>query len=210
MPSPGKRTTLEHDPRDWFADRVRALLPELYGRARRLCRTEANAEDLVAESIAGAWEALDRLEDPSAFRAWIFRILNNRFVSDRRRARSRVEHEPLDEGDDDFSLFEKLHQPFLLWRANPEVRFLNRLLREDLEQSLDRVPEPYREAVVLVDVQGLGYREAADLLGIPLGTVRSRLARGRARLQELLWEHGRDAGLARGRSPTSNPTEAEA
>jgi RNA polymerase sigma-70 factor, ECF subfamily len=185
--------------RAWFGERVEALLPELYGRAVRLCRNRSNAEDLVAESVAKAWEALPSLVDRAAFRGWLFRILNNEFVSSCRSARAKAVHEPLDGAGEDFSLFERLHQPVLLWWGNdPEREFLNRLLREDLERALDGLPPAYGEAVVLVDVQGLSYQEVADLLEIPVGTVRSRLARGRSRLQEALWEQGREAGLTSG------------
>lgn len=182
--------------RTWYAERVDTLLPELYGRAMRLCRHRADAEDLIADAVAKGWQALASLEDRTSVRAWLFRIMNNAFVSTRRSARMRTEHEPLDTAQDEFSLFERLHQPILLWwGANPEQDFLNRLLRSDLERAIDALPEPYREAVVLVDVQGLAYREVAQLLGVPIGTLRSRLARGRSRLQLTLWEHGRDAGL---------------
>jgi RNA polymerase sigma-70 factor, ECF subfamily len=185
--------------RAWFAARVDELLPELYGRAVRLCRHRSNAEDLVADSVAKAWEALPSLADRDAFRGWLFRILNNGFVSTCRSARVKAVHEPLEAADEAFSLFERLHQPVLLWWGNdPEREFLNRLLREDLERAIDRLPPSYGEVVVLVDVQGLSYGEVAELLEIPIGTVRSRLARGRSRLQEALWEHGREAGLTRG------------
>ena len=96
--------------------------------------------------------------------------------------------------DDGFSLFERLHQPFMLWWGNPERQFLNDLLREDLERAVDSLPEEFRATVVLVDVQGLSYAEVGEALDIPLGTVRSRLARGRARLQRALWDHARERG----------------
>lgn len=188
--------------RAWFAEQVDGLLPELFGRAVRLCRHRANAEDLVAEAVAKAWESLPSLEDREAFRGWIFRILNNAFVSNCRKARSKAEHEPLDTAADEFSLFDRLHQSILLWWGSPELDFLNRLLRADLEEAIDGLPDVFREIVVLVDVQGLAYREVATLLEIPVGTVRSRLSRGRSLLQEALWEHGVEAGLTTGPSPT--------
>ena len=82
----------------------------------------------------------------------------------------------------DFSLFERLHQPILLWWGNPEQEFLNGLLREDLQHALDLLPEQYRTAVVLVDIHEMRYSEVAECLGVPIGTVRSRLARGRGLL----------------------------
>lgn len=193
--------------RRWFGDRVEALLPELYGAAVRLCRHRTNAEDLVADAVAKAWGALPSLRDRSSFRAWLFRILNNTFISRCRSAEAQVEHEPFDTAEaEPFSLFERLHQPILLWWGNPELRFLDRLLREDIERALDDLPPPFRGVVVMVDLQGLRYAEVADVLAIPVGTVRSRLSRGRSLLQETLWEHARDAGLAEG-PPPSQPNE---
>jgi RNA polymerase sigma-70 factor, ECF subfamily len=191
---------------DWFAREVEELLPDLYGTALRLCRERADAEDLVAETIAKAWAALPSLQRRSAFRGWLFRILSNTYVSSCRAARARPVHEPLDAADD-FSLFERLHQPILLWWGNPELDFLNALLREDLARAIDGLPEAYRAAVVMVDVQGLAYREVAELLDIPVGTVRSRLARGRTLLQRALWEHALEKGLADGSPPRDDELE---
>jgi RNA polymerase sigma-70 factor, ECF subfamily len=199
MPAQAIHSVLTEADRAWFAERVDDLLPELNGRAVRLCRHRANAEDLVAEAIARAWASLPSLEDRDAFRGWVFRILNNLFVSSCRAAPAKAEHEPLETiGEAEFSLFERLHQPILLWWSTPEQDFLRRLLRADLERAIDGLPDPYREVVVLVDVQGLAYREVAELLDIPLGTVRSRLARARSQLQEALWRHGLEAGLVAG------------
>lgn len=184
---------------DWFCDQLRSHLPELYATARRLTGNTADAEDLVAEAVARAWLHLDSLEDDSAFRGWIFRILTNVFISLKRRSDARAATEPYDEeqhaSDATFSLFEHLHQPFLLWWSNPEQAFLRRLLREDLGQAVDALPETFRVAVVLCDLQGFSYREVAETLEVPIGTVKSRLARGRSLLQKELWKHARDAGL---------------
>jgi RNA polymerase sigma-70 factor, ECF subfamily len=196
MSQPATTLILSHADRDWFGQQVEALLPELFGAALRLCRDRTNAEDLVADTVVKALAALPTLQDRGAFRGWIFRILGNTFVSQCRRAEAKVVHEPVEQLDEpSFSLFERLHQPILLWWGNPELDFLNRLLRADLERAIDALPEVFRETVVMVDVQGLAYREVAALLDIPVGTVRSRLARGRALLQEKLWEHALDAGL---------------
>lgn len=199
MPSRTVRPTLTEADRAWFGERVDALLPELYGRASRLCRHRANAEDLVAEAVAKAWEAMPTLRDRSSFRGWVFRILNNAYVSSRRSVYAKAEHETLDTTQEGFSLFERLHQPILLWWQTPEKAFLDGLLREDIERAVAALPDAFREVVVFVDLQGLAYREVAELLGIPIGTVRSRLARGRSALQEALWEHGQEAGLTGGR-----------
>ena len=184
--------------KDAFEAQVLAILGPLHGVARRLTRNEADADDLVAESITRAWSARETLSDPQAFRAWMFRILNNTFVSQRRKALARPREELLDEsGEEDgaFSIFERLHQPFLLWFANPEQEFLDKLLREDLDRALAALPDHYRVVVVLADVEGLKYAEIAEALDVPVGTVRSRLARARSALQRVLWNVARDRGL---------------
>jgi RNA polymerase sigma-70 factor, ECF subfamily len=97
-----------------------------------------------------------------------------------------------------------LHQPFLLWWSDPEQAFLDRLLREDLARAIDALPESFRMVVVLAELRGCSYRTIAELLDIPIGTVRSRLARGRALLQKQLWTQAQDAGLL----PAAPNTEA--
>jgi RNA polymerase sigma-70 factor (ECF subfamily) len=185
--------------KDAFETQVLAILGPLHGVARRLTKNDADAEDLVAESVTRAWRARASLADGNAFRAWIFRILNNTFISDRRKALARPREELLvEDGDEEegaFSIFERLHQPFLLWFANPEQEFLDKLLREDLDRALAALPEHYRVVVVLADIEGLKYGEIAETLDVPIGTVRSRLARARCALQRMLWTVARDHGL---------------
>ena len=100
-----------------------------------------------------------------------------------------------DDNDEAFWLFDRLHQPFLLWWGNQEQAFVDQLLAEDLVQAIDALPESYRMVVVLADVEGFSYQEIAEALDIELGTVRSRLSRGRSLLQKALWEHAQEAGL---------------
>ncbi len=201
----------ERERNDWFCDQVRSHLPELYATARRLTANEADAEDLVAEAVARAWTHLDSLKEPTAFRGWIFRILTNAFISLKRKRDARPVRESFEEesyaAEPAFSLFEHLHQPFLLWWSNPEKAFLRRLLREDLERAVDALPDEFRITVLLCDVQGFSYRETAEALDVPIGTVKSRLSRGRSLLQSALWEQAQDAGL--GRAETVNHSEPE-
>ena len=189
------------DERCWFEDAVLSVLPDLVSTARRLTKNQADAEDLVAEAVAKAWLSLGSLRDRDRFRGWIFRILTNLFLSGRRASASRPEEESLDKEGAEFSLFERLHQPFLLWWSTPEQEFLDKLVREDLIRAIESLPEAFRVVVVLADVQGFSYGEIAETLGVPVGTVRSRLARGRTLLQKALWEHACDAGL---RQPLQN------
>lgn len=181
-----------------FEARVLQLLPRLLGVARRLARNDADAEDLVAESIARAWRSLHTLHCEAAFQGWLFRILHNTFVSACRRERARPPMQPLDADDEDdgpFSLFEQVHQPFLLWFSNPEQAFLDKLLRADLERALGALPEHHRVVVVLADLEEFNYAEIAAMLGVPIGTVRSRLARARSALQKRLWHQAQVYGL---------------
>lgn len=185
----------------WFEEEVMTLLPELTSAARYMADRRIEAEEVVAEAVARAWEKRDDLRDRDRFRGWLFRILRNCFLGRRRRRERRPEETHLEidgETESGFSLFERLHQPFLLWWSDPEERFFDQLLRADLERAVEDLPEAYRSALVLVDVQGFSYAEAAEVLDVPVGTVRSRLSRARSRLKEDLWHHARDRGLAPG------------
>lgn len=188
------------DDRRFFEEKILQLTDRLYAAALRLTRERTEAEDLVAESVMRAWTKLDQLEDRQRFEGWIFRILANAFISTRRRrSNAEIAYEaPPEPSTEEFSIFGQLHQPFLLWWSSPEQAFLNKLLREDIEEALDRLPEVYRTVVVLVDVQGFPYAEVAEVLQVPVGTVRSRLKRGRSRLQRHLWEHARERGIVPG------------
>ena len=112
--------------REWFEGIVVELLSDLYGTALRLTRNRADAEDLVADTVARAWSHLGELADRTRLRGWLFRILTNAFLSARRTdARRGVQESLDDESDDGFSLFEQLHAPILLLWSSPEREFLN-------------------------------------------------------------------------------------
>jgi RNA polymerase sigma-70 factor, ECF subfamily len=204
MPEVDRSTT-----ETWFEEEVMRLLPDLLAGARSMARSSADAEDLVAESVARAWEKLDGLEDRDRFRGWLFCIMKHQFLGNARRRNAQPTKVPLDEEGPEpgFSLFDQLHQPFLLWWGKPEQEFLNNLLKEDLERAIESLPEPYRTVVTLSDVRGFRYQEIAEALEIPVGTVRSRLARGRSRLQRELWKHAVDAGLREADSPEGGAIE---
>lgn len=193
-----------------FEDQVLALLPSLLGVARRLARNGGDAEDLVAETVACAWRSLHTLQCEASFKGWIFRILHNTFVSEYRRRCARPEFHAIELQDEDedspFSLFEQMHQPFLLWFGNPEQAFLDKLLREDLERALMTLPEHHRVVVLLADLEEFTYAEIAETLGVPVGTVRSRLARARSALQKRLWHQAQAYGL---RAPAATSAHHE-
>lgn len=200
----------ESESRRLFEREVERLMDRLYGTALRLTRSPDDAEDVVAEAVGRAWARLDELRDPDQFEGWLFRILHNTFISAWRRRRSRQDLEvELDLGDSEsepgeFSLFRQLHQPFLLWWGTPEDRVVDSLLREDIERAIDALPDTFRVIIVLVEIEGYTYREVAGSLGLPLGTVRSRLSRARSALQHALWESAREAGIVHD-APDSTP-----
>ena len=183
---------------------VLPLLDDLERFALSLCHREDLAEELVAATIASACESFGRLRDTTKAKQWLFRILSNKFLSDCRRQSRHKEIALTDSLEDDnnqFSLFAAVSQPFLLWWGNPERELISHLLDEDIQNALDSLPGDFRVAVALCDVEGLTYEQIADILQIPLGTVRSRIARGRSLLQKKLWHHARDMGLVKTKEP---------
>lgn len=188
---------MNEDPdRAFFRAEIERLMDRLYGTALRLTRNPADAEDLVAETVMKAWACLDQLADRQCFHKWLLRILTNTFISVRRRTRPEIAVGiEMDCEGSPFSLFEKMHQPFLLWWNNPERELINKLLREDIEAAIDGIPIEFRTALILVEINGQSYAEAAETLQLPIGTVRSRLSRARSLLQRALWKQAQEAGL---------------
>lgn len=201
---------MESSNRYFFEENIESCLDRLYGAALRLCKNPANAEDLVAEAVTRGLDKIDSLKDRDRFVHWLLRIMTNHFISECRKAEKRARHEsyteePVDD-DSPFSLFEQLHQPFLLWWGTPEQDFLNNTLSADITKALDTLAVKYRVVAVLSDIEGMTYQEIADTLEIPIGTVRSRLARARSLLQKSLWQHGKERDLT---SDTGNNTKHE-
>lgn len=192
------RMTEQEAARHTFSQAVEEQIDGLYVFALRLTRNEADADDLVAEAVTKAWSAFDTLDDLGRFRPWIYRILRNQFISDYRRETGRPRLVSLDDcqGEGDVvTLLDAQPDEFLRWWANPEIEVANRLLGEQIMAAIDDLPEPFREAILLVNVAGFGYDEAAQILSVPTGTIRSRMKRGRTMLQKALWLQARDAGL---------------
>lgn len=194
--------------RDFFESNIEACLDRLYGTAMRLTKNVSDAEDLVAETVMRGLDKIDSLKDRDRFVHWLVRIMSNHFISDCRKKENRTAHEQYEEepidSDTSFSLFERLHQPFLLWWGTPEQEFLNKTLSEDISAAIDTLKDKYRVMVVLSDIEGMTYQEIADAIEVPIGTVRSRLARGRSMLQQLLWEHGKDRELTKDSESVKN------
>ena len=181
-----------------FQEKGLPLLDEMYGVALRMTRNPAAAEDLVAETYARGWKNLDQFTPGTNLRAWLYRILTNTFINDYRKKSREPEKVSVDayEKIDDFHFFNRLASQ-LSASPDPVKDVVNRLTADDFRRALEDLPEEYRAAVILYDLQGLSYEEVAHALDIPIGTVRSRLARGRRQLQTALHRHAVDAGLAK-------------
>lgn len=153
-----------------FARELESVLPSLRAFGRSLSGARDRADDLVQETLMKAWAARARFRKGTSFRAWTFVILRNAFLSDRRRLSSTME------------TGEEAVDTVMSTPASQD----RRLMLGDLQRALMQLPEAWREAVVLVGAGGLSYQEAADICGCPIGTIRSRVARGRAELDRLM------------------------
>ncbi len=169
------------------------LLPNLYSAALRLTRNPADAEDLVQEVYLRAFRGFAGFQEGTNLRAWMYRILMNTFIN----AYRKRQREPVtvnDEEIEDWYLYERLGGA----EASAETEVLDRLPDEDVRRALEALPERFRIPVLLADVEGFSYREIAEILEVPIGTVMSRLHRGRKALQKALWETVQERGLVAG------------
>jgi len=176
------------DPAAWadadaFTSEALGLLDSLYGTALRLARDADRAQDLVQDTYLKAFRARDRFAAGTNLKAWLFTILHNTWRNRRRdQARSRIEFDSeAVEQADERAVVESAAAP-----ASPEALLLRESVDAELQVALDALPEKFRAAVWLRDVEDLSYQEIADALQIPLGTVMSRLSRGRKQLHDLL------------------------
>jgi RNA polymerase sigma-70 factor (ECF subfamily) len=166
-------------------------LDGLYRFALRLTRNRTSAEDLVQTVMLKAWRSFETFRDGTNSRAWLHRIMLNAHIeTHRKRAR---EPQVVDQEDaDEFYLYDKARESAAMAEAgNPETQVLEQLMDAEVRESLEALPSQFRVAVLLADVQGFSYKEIAEILGIPVGTVMSRLFRGRHMLQRRLWEYAR-------------------
>ncbi|MDR5683810.1 MAG: sigma-70 family RNA polymerase sigma factor [Armatimonadota bacterium] len=179
------------DVRARFEAIVSEHLDALYGAALRLTRNRADAEDLLQETLLKAWRSFHTFEEGTNARAWLFRILMNAHI-DRYRKTTR-EPETTDVEDiGDFYLYSKVQESQQMRLVGDPEKLLDNVMEQEVREALESLPEHFRGAVILADLQGFSYKEIADILGVPVGTVMSRLFRGRRLLQRKLWDYVRD------------------
>ena len=174
-----------------FARDALPFMDDVYRFANSLTRTPADAEDLVQETYLRAYRSWHTFQPGSDARRWLFTICRNAFLRSREKLRHEVE---VDDSNAETLAAVQAHAEM---RQDGSDQILSRVdLAPALTRALDELAEPFRSTVILVDVEDQSYDAASEVLGVPVGTVRSRLFRGRRQLQEKLREYARDAGFA--------------
>ncbi len=177
-----------------FAALAEEHLDRLYGAALRLTRNRDAAEDLVQETFLKAWRSFHTFQPGSNARAWLYRILMNAYIDAYRRADREPEVVDQEDVEEQYLYSRVLASEALRRQGNPEEVVLQAVMDADVEAALASLPEAFRAAVILADLEGFTYKEIAHILEVPLGTVMSRLFRGRRLLQQALWEYALRTG----------------
>src|SRR5512138_3472069 len=165
----------------------------LYSAALRLTKNERDAEDLVQDTFLRAYRFFDKFERGTNMKAWLFKILTNTFINRYRRS---VKERNIVEGSERDAVHERfVSRDAAEFAANPEQFFFDRLLSDDVLRAVDSLPVDFRMVVILADLQEFSYKEIADILDVPVGTVMSRLFRGRRLLQKQLAEYATATGV---------------
>jgi len=189
-----------------FETDAMAELPALLGVATRLTKNPADAQDLVQDTLLKAMRAREQFEAGTNLRAWLIRILMNTFIN--RYRRGGLERSVLEGPDADPLADGWISAQTMESMRDPESQALRPMLASEIKAALDELPEDYRMAVVLSDVEELSYKEIAEIMGCPIGTVMSRLHRGRRLLKGRLYEHARAMGIVGPEAEVGTKAEA--
>ncbi|WP_275689731.1 sigma-70 family RNA polymerase sigma factor [Actinotalea caeni] len=190
---PATETALERDQR--FEAEAMPLLDQLYGAALRMTRNPADAEDLVQETFAKAYAAFHQFKPGTNFKAWLYRILTNTFINSYRKKQREPQQSNAEDVEDWQEHRAASHTSTGLRSAEAEA--LDLIGDDVVKDALAQLPDDFRVAVYLADVEGFAYKEIAEIMDTPIGTVMSRLHRGRRQLRTLLADHARELGLVR-------------
>lgn len=172
-----------------FEEEALGQLDALYRTALRMARRPQDAEDLVQETYLKAFRFADQFEPGTNLRAWLFKILTNTFLNKYRQAAREPEATSLDEAGEYFIYNQLVGEAGQNLSPSAEDEVLAQFFDLDVKRALEEVPEQFRLAVMLHDVEGFSYKEIAEIAGVPIGTVMSRLSRGRRLLQRSLWQY---------------------
>jgi RNA polymerase sigma-70 factor (ECF subfamily) len=189
-----------------FADAAMPLMDQLYSAGLRMTRNPADAEDLVQETYLKAYRAYDRFEEGTNLKAWMYRILTNSYIN-RYRAKQRRPDES-DIGDvEDMYLYRRLGGEHSELGSSAEDAFLTSVTDTQVKAAIEAIPENFRIAVLLADVEGFAYKEIAQILEIPIGTVMSRIHRGRKALEKQLHDYAGERNLLPDTEEVTEDTE---
>jgi RNA polymerase sigma-70 factor (ECF subfamily) len=177
-----------------FADAAMPLMDQLYSAAYRMTRNAADAEDLVQETYLKAYRAYERFEEGTNLKAWMYRILTNSYIN-RYRAKQRRPSESDLEDVEDMYLYRRLGGEQSSIGDSAEEAFLSSVTDQQVKDAIEAIPENFRIAVLLADVEGFAYKEIAEILEIPIGTVMSRIHRGRKALEKQLHDYAETRNL---------------
>jgi RNA polymerase sigma-70 factor (ECF subfamily) len=179
-----------------FAELAMPLMSRLYSAALRMTRNPADAEDLVQEAYLRAYRGFGGFTEGTNLKAWMYRILTNTYINSYRARQRRPTETDLDDVEDLY-LYHRVHDaPGSGLGTSAEEDLMSRLGDAEVIEALESLSENFRIAVLLADVEGFSYAEIAEILDIPIGTVMSRLHRGRKALQKALYDFAVDRGLA--------------
>ena len=181
--------------RDTFATDATAFAPQLFSTAVRMTRNRADAEDLVQETYMKAWRAYDSYEEGTNLRAWLFRIMTNTYIN-RYNAKMRRPNETDLDDVEELYLYRRLGTiDQSRMSASAEDQMMELFTDDEVKNAIEELPEAFRMPLLLSDVDGFSYKEIAEMLDVPIGTVMSRLHRGRKAMQKRLYEFAKERGL---------------
>ena len=196
----GSSQPVRSEVHDWdFESEALPYLDGLYNMAFRLTRNAEDAEDLVQETYFKAYKHYDKFESGTNLKAWLYRILRNTFINGYRKKQNQPPQSTFSDIEESFeSLVDRSPGQKI---KDPEQEILDQVMDEDVQRALDGLREDYRMVIDLVDLEGFSYKEAASILDVPVGTVMSRLYRGRRQLEAILLEYAQTHGYLRDEEP---------
>mgnify|MGYP001341514334 FL=1 len=172
-----------------FAEKATPYMDQLYSHALRLTKNPADAEDLVQETYLKGYKAFNSFKDGTNLRAWLFRILTNSFINAYRKKQRSFDEQEVEDIEAFNTLSSADYSSNTHLGISAEDALFERLTDDEIQTAIDSLPGTYKDVVLLADVQGFSYKEIAEILDVPDGTVMSRLHRARAKLKDLLFDY---------------------
>jgi RNA polymerase sigma-70 factor (ECF subfamily) len=179
--------------RERFERDVLPLLPSLYGAAMRMTRNRSDAEDLVQETYLRAYRGFAGFQEGTNLKAWLYRILTNSYINTYRKKQREPQIVDGPEDVDEWYLYDRLGGRSV--EDSAETTVLDTIPDQAVKDAVESLPERFRLPVLLADVEGFSYKEIAEIMDTPIGTVMSRLHRGRKALEKALWDTAKERGF---------------